>query len=527
MKRESELELINTTLIESLEQTLNIGKSAFHLWFDGLTLISLDDKLAVFTTPSKTRCTVLSSRYKPTIIEILSELIGFEVKVDIYCIEDKEKLPDPEIYNSTKEEVSYERELEDRRRDMGRNLLSDNDLDTMEHDSENGYNTVFEILTPPTDESSEKFSEFSSFYPPKNENSNEENESKKKTGERLSTVSNYTFENFVEGDSNRFAKAACMGVVEEPGFSYNPLFIYGNSGLGKTHLLYATISAMKKKHPELKIVYKKCESFVNELVLAIKQGATDIFKERYRSCDVLLIDDIQFIAGKELCQEEFFHTFSTLYESDKQIILTSDRRPSEIEPLADRLRSRFESGILADIKVPGFELRAAITRKKADKLGLNISTELIYHIAQRLRINIRQIEGVLKKIHMLCGLSGAVVTQDVVEEAIFSVDPGNMPNDILIERTLYCVSQKYGVSVEDLKSKKRTDSIAKARHIAIYLIKEILEEISLNEIGKIFGDRDHTTVHASLKKVASDIRTVNGVEDDIKKLIFDIKGFSS
>ncbi len=485
MKNMKDLEFINTTLIEVLKENLNMGPIAFNLWFEGLNLISLDDKLAVFTTPSKVRMNVITARYKSTIEELLSSIIGFEIKVDIYSLEEGEpKLPT--IYESSEEEKKYDAYLEDERRDMGNPLLSDSDFVNM--------------LEKPQEET----------Y----------------IAEKKSTLSLYTFENFVEGDSNRFAKAACMGVVEEPGFSYNPLFIYGNSGLGKTHLLYATISAMKQKHPELKIVYKKCESFVNELVLAIRQGATDVFKERYRSCDVLLIDDIQFIAGKELCQEEFFHTFSTLYEADKQIILTSDRPPSEIVPLADRLRSRFEGGILADIKVPGFELRAAITKKKADKLGLKISTDLIYHMAQRLRVNIRQIEGVLKKIHMLCGLSGKEITMDIVEEAIYSVDPGNMPNDILIHRTLENVSKKYGVSIEDLKSKKRTDSIAKARHVAIYLIKEIIEEISLSDIGKIFGDRDHTTVIASLKKVASDIRTVNGTEEDIKKLISDIKGYS-
>ena len=481
-----DLEFINSTLLTALDKTLDIGPVAFNLWFDGLTLISLDDKIAVFTTPSMIRMNVLLARYRLVMEELLSAIVGFKIKVDVYSLESDEEDKLPEIYTSSKVEDEYDMALEDERRDMGKPLLSDSDFINM--------------MENPQKESS--------------------------IAQKNSTLSLYTFENFVEGDSNRFAKAACMGVVEEPGFNYNPLFIYGNSGLGKTHLLYATISAMKKKHPELKIVYKKCESFVNELVVAIRQSSTDVFKERYRNCDVLLIDDIQFIAGKELCQEEFFHTFSTLYEADKQIILTSDRPPSEIVPLADRLRSRFESGIIADIKVPGFELRAAITKKKADKLGLNIPTELIYHIAERLRVNIRQIEGVLKKIHMLSRLSGKEITQDVVEEAIFSVDPGNMPNDLLIERTLYYVSQRYGVTVEDLKSKKRTDTIAKARHIAMYLIKEILEEISLTEIGKIFGDRDHATVIASLKKVASDIRTINGTEEDIKKLIFDIKGYT-
>ena len=477
-----ELNGITSSLLSVLREKLNIG-AAFNLWFDGLTLISLDDKLAVFTSPSTVRTSVLLARYRAVIVECLTEVIGFEVKVDIYCVEE-EKKNEVKIYSATTEEIEIERELEETRRVNGTPLLSDKDLDELGE----------RVDTP-------------------------------KPQQKKSILSTYTFDNFVEGDSNRFAKAACMGVAEEPGFNYNPLFIYGNSGLGKTHLLYATIKALREKHPEMKIVYKKCETFVNELVAAIRQGATDIFRERYRSCDVLLIDDIQFIANKELCQDEFFHTFSCLYEADKQIILTSDRLPSEINPLADRIRTRLEGGILADIKIPGFELRAAITKKKADSMGILISDELIMYMAGRLRVNIRQIEGVLKKIRMISGL-GKQVSKEVVDEAIFAVDPGNMPNDLLIERTLDSVSKKYGISVEDLKSKKRTDSIAKARHVAIYLIKEVLEEMSYKEIGQIFGGRDHTTVMASINKVNSDIRTVNGVKEDIKRLIHDIKGYT-
>lgn len=476
-----ELNIINSALLSSLSEKLDIG-SAFNLWFDGLTLISLDDKLAAFSSPSKLRKNVLSARYKNDISTCLAEIIGFEVEIDIISVEDAGTLPkEPKIYDSSSEELTVEKEV---RESQG-----------------NSFSTLFGIDSDKSDTSKSEFKI-----------------------DNITTLSQYTFDNFVEGDSNRFAKAACMGVAEEPGFNYNPLFIYGNSGLGKTHLLYATIKSIHEKHPEMKIVFKKCVEFVNELVMAIKQGATDVFRERYHSCDVLLIDDIQFIANKELCQDEFFHLFSSLYEADKQIILTSDRPPNEINPLADRIRSRLEGGILADIKVPGFELRAAIAKKKADAMNIAISDELIQYMAQRLRVNIRQIEGVLKKIRMLGGLSGKVVTKEVVDEAIFAVDPGNMPNDIVIERTLDAVSKKYGISVEDLKSKKRTDSIAKARHVAIYLIKEIIDEISYKEIGNIFGGRDHTTVMASINKVKSDIRTVNGVEEDIKRLTLEIKG---
>ena len=334
-------------------------------------------------------------------------------------------------------------------------------------------------------------------------------------------LDDYTFENFVEGSSNKFAKAACYAVAREPN-TYNPLFIYGNSGLGKTHLLYAIINYMKKNHEGINIVYKKCESFLEELIRAIKNGTTDAFKDKYRSCDVLLIDDIQFLAGREQTQEEFFHTFSALYESEKQIILTSDRPPMEIKPLEDRLRTRFEGGLLADVQPPSFELRIAIIKQKADAMRLTISNELIEYMAERLQNNIRQIEGVLKRIYAIHSLTSAEVTKEKIDEVISIIDPGNIPTDALIEKILSAVSRAYGVPVDQMKSKKRTDSITNARHVAIYLIKQ-LTELTLKEVGAIFG-RDHSTVVFSIDKVEKGIKTINNYESEINKLIKEIKG---
>jgi chromosomal replication initiator protein len=230
---------------------------------------------------------------------------------------------------------------------------------------------------------------------------------------------------------------------------------------------------MKKHHPSLKIVYKKCEGFLEELIAAIKKGSTSEFKEKYRKADVLLIDDIQFLAGKEQTQEEFFHTFSALYENDKQIILTSDRPPKEIEPLSDRLRTRFEGGLLADVQPPSFELRIAIIKKKADNMGLTISNEIIEYLAERLHNNIRQIEGVLKKLFALTSLTSTEVTKEKVDEVISIIDPGNIPTEALVEKILLAVGKSFGVTVEDLKSKKKTNNIANARHVAIYVIKKL------------------------------------------------------
>jgi chromosomal replication initiator protein len=279
---------------------------------------------------------------------------------------------------------------------------------------------------------------------------------------------------------------------------------------------------MKKNHPGLKIVYKKSETFINELIEAIGSGFTAPFKEKYRTADVLLIDDIQFLAGKEATQEEFFHTFSILYENDKQIILTSDRPPKEIKPLSDRLRTRFEGGLIADVQPPSFELRVAIIRKKADVMGINIAPPLVDYMADRLNNNIRQIEGVLKKLYFYTSFTGRELTKEDVDKSIAIVDPGNVPASVMVDRILSATAKKYGVTVEDIKSKKKTDSIANARHTAIYLIRK-LTPLSLKETGAIVN-RDHSTAHFSEEKVMLNIRTIKNYENELNALIKEIKG---
>ena len=342
----------------------------------------------------------------------------------------------------------------------------------------------------------------------------------------------YTFENFIVGSTNKFAHAACYAVANRPAnyesdtesslSTYNPLFIYGNSGLGKTHLMHATINRMKENNPDIKIIYTRGEDFTNQMIACLANKTMAEFHEKYRNCDVLLIDDIQFIAGKESTQEEFFHTFSVLYEADKQIILTSDRPPKDINPLEDRLRTRFEGGLIADVQPPNFELRAAIITKKSDAMGLEIEKELIDYLAERLQKDVRQIEGVLKRINAVTSLSGQKVTKEIVDQAISVIDPGNIPTDAMIERILKVVCRHYGISEENIKSKNRTDTVANARHTAIYIIKE-LTDLTLNEIGNIFG-RNHATVIASINKVNTNMRTIKNADADIKRMIKEIKG---
>ncbi len=310
----------------------------------------------------------------------------------------------------------------------------------------------------------------------------------------------YTFENFIVGSTNKFAHAACVAVANNPATNYNPLFIYGNSGLGKTHLLHATINRLKENNPNIKIVYTKGEDFTNQMIACLANKTMQDFHDKFRACDVLLIDDIQFIAGKTSTQEEFFHTFNELYEAKKQIILTSDRPPRDIEKLEERLRSRFEWGLIADIEPPDLELRIAIIKKKAEQVNAKIPRDVLTFLGENLRSNIRQIEGALKKLAALSFLSGKTITLDLAKDCISELLEGAEPVSVTVDKIFTAVFRKYKISKEDLTGKKRNKEIASARHITIYLIRE-LTEMSYPNIGKMFSDRDHSTIISSYNAV--------------------------
>ena len=459
----SELSDITAIILENISAKLP-ATSVFNLWFGNFELVSLTDEKAVFSSPTPLKKTVLTNKYMDIISDALEAAIGFKVNIEITC--DKvEKFVVVDIHEPEPVEIPDPAEIEGKRKH------------------------IESILNETTESSSQK--------------------------------DEYTFENFIEGESNKFVKAACLAVSKDPNY-YNPLFIHGHSGLGKTHLLYATIKELHKNYPSLKIVYKTCEDFMNELIDSISNRETAAFKEKYRKADVLLIDDVQFIAGKVATQEEFFHTFSSLYEADKQIILTSDRPPKDIQPLEDRIRSRFEGGLIVEVLPPSFELRTAIIKKKSTSMNLLISNELCDYMAERLQKNIRQIEGVFKRLYALNSLSSTPVTKESIDQAISYIDPGNIPTGIMVEKILSVVAKHFGVSIEDIKSRKRTENIANARHTALYLIRN-LTPLSLDEIGKIVG-RDHATVVFSNTKIENNIKTKNKAGSEIKKLIKEIKG---
>ena len=327
----------------------------------------------------------------------------------------------------------------------------------------------------------------------------------------------YTFDTFIVGGSNEFAYAACTSVAKGDS-TYNPLFIYGPSGLGKTHLIHAISHEMKKNNPDLNIIYVTGETFTNELIEAIAQKKdTTKFHEKYRSADVLLVDDVQFIGGKESTQEEFFHTFNILHSAGKQIVLTSDRPPKDIKILEDRIRNRFESGLIADISTPEFETRIAIIRRKAECLELNIPDEVAEFIANRLKSNIRQLEGAVKKLKALKSLAGSSPSISMAQSVIRDILTDDQPIPITVEKIIAEVANVYGVTPEDIRSNKRASQISTARKIAIYLVREITE-MPLASIGMEFGGRDHSTIVYAVNNVTASLRRDRNLRDTVETI---------
>lgn len=328
----------------------------------------------------------------------------------------------------------------------------------------------------------------------------------------------YVFEEFVIGNSNRFAHAASLAVAESPAKAYNPLFIYGGVGLGKTHLMHAIGHYIKDQNSSAKVLYISSEKFTNELINSIKDDKNVEFRNRYRNVDVLLIDDIQFIAGKERTQEEFFHTFNALHEANKQIIISSDRPPKEIPTLEDRLRSRFEWGLTTDIQAPDFETRIAILRKKAEAENYQVNNEVFDFIARKIKSNIRELEGALTRVTAYSSLTNKDVSVDLAQEALKDIISSSKPKQVNVDMIKDIVSQHYNVQISDFDSKRRTRSITYPRQVAMYLSRE-LTDLSLPKIGECFGGRDHTTVIHAYDKISNDINN----NSDLKEVILQLR----
>lgn len=329
----------------------------------------------------------------------------------------------------------------------------------------------------------------------------------------------YTFDTFVVGNSNRFAHAACLAVAESIAKAYNPLFIYGGVGLGKTHLMHAIGHHVYKENKNAKILYVTTEKFTNELIDAIKDDKNTQFRNKYRNMDVLLIDDIQFLAKKERTQEEFFHTFNALYEANKQIIISSDRPPKEIPTLEERLRTRFEWGLISDIQAPDFETRIAILRKKAQNENIYVSDDVLSYIADNINSNIRELEGALIRIVAFASLTNSEINFDLAKKALSGIIDDRPKAPLSCDYIQEKVASAFSIKITDLKSKKRTRSITYPRQIAMFLSRE-MTEMTLPQIGAAFGGRDHTTVMHAIDKINNDISndiTFSKSIEDIRK----------
>ncbi|TDM10422.1 chromosomal replication initiator protein DnaA [Macrococcus lamae] len=332
-----------------------------------------------------------------------------------------------------------------------------------------------------------------------------------------------TFDTFVIGSGNRFSHAASLAVAEAPAKAYNPLFIYGGVGLGKTHLMHAIGHYVMEHKENAKVVYTSSEKFTNEFINSIKDNKTEEFRSKYRNVDVLLIDDIQFLAGKESTQEEFFHTFNELHQNNKQIVISSDRAPKEIPTLEDRLRSRFEWGLITDVTPPDLETRIAILRKKSEEENIEIPNEAMLYIASQIQSNIRELEGALTRVTAYSRLVKRELTPDLVAEALKDIISTNKPKKISIQDIQTIVGSFYNVRMEDFTAKKRTKSIAFPRQIAMYLARE-LTDYSLPKIGEEFGGRDHTTVIHAHEKIKTQIEHDAALKKEIENLEKEITG---
>ena len=433
----NELEAIFEQIKSEIAKDLPI--STFNLWFDPVSIHSYENDTIIFASNSSFNFNVISKKYMPLLKKGFSEHLGFDQEIDL-------------IFTGTPSST------EKIARQLGVEIKKDTD------------------------------------------------EAPKVDGERIKGILpidynfQYTFDNFIVGGSNKLAHAACTAVASRPACDYNPLFIYGPSGLGKTHLMSAIINEITSKNPKARVIYIKGDDFTNEMIQSLSNNEMQKFREKYRKCDILLIDDIQFIAGKTSTQEEFFHTFNALYEDHKQIVLSSDRPPKDIQPLQERILSRFEWGLIADIQPPDLELRIAIIKKKAEQVNITLSDEVLTFLAENLRSNIRQIEGAIKKLSAIIFLEGKEVTMEIAATCLQEITGGVVPVQVIVDKIFSAVFNKYGISKADLLGQRRNKDIANARHISIYLIRQI-SEMSYPGIAKIFN-RDHTTIISSCETVS-------------------------
>ncbi len=536
MQKNDDLSAIWKFMYDNMIEDHAITVTAIDLWFGNFDLREITDEKAVFAVDQTAKVDIIKKRYTDYLKEHLDRVIGFAPpNIEIYVDESlrgappvgegiisplrmaKENMARKQAEAAKAEDQNKKADLKSIPNKEGiYGVMREETASDEEYEEENLFfeSRAMEIEDKQIKKESQIRAAAEEVDP---------EEVLRGTGERRITLNtDYTFENFIVGSSNSFAHAASLSVANSPGGQYNPLFLYGNSGLGKTHLMYAIANRALEKNPYMKVIYVKGEEFMNQLIDALRVKKNYEFREKYRKADMLLIDDIQFIAGKESTQTEFFHTFDALYEDHKQIIITSDKPPREIENLDDRIRSRFEFGLIADIKPPDYELRLAILKEKARSNNLEIPQDVLSFLAEKLQSNIRQIEGVIKKLGANHFLSGVPVTMDMVRSSVPEFIRESESLNDFVDKIILCVSERYKTTPEDILGPKRNKEIKNARNIAMYIVRS-MTGLSLPKIGNIFN-RDYSTVHSNLsyfeKQVCCDAvldAEIRDIEKEVKK----------
>ena len=501
---EAELSGIWQAVLEVMRDSYQGSNQSFELWFGHAKLAFLDAESAVLVCENKMKQSVISDRYLTFIRESLREILGYlpELTVEIdpsLAPPLAEAQAEPPIRSVLATVAAHSPTMQQLMRE--RAARGDASRPSPSRDS-----------SPVTAEEEPE---------PREPESRRAADPAPAGDVQLTLNDDYTFENFIVGRSNHFAHAAALNVADNVGMKINPLFIWGPSGLGKTHLMYAIANRAMKRDPSLRVVYVKAEEFMNQMIKAIQAGTNQQFRQKYRTADMLLIDDIQFIAGKDSTQTEFFHTFDALYEDKKQIILTSDRPPKELTSLEERIRSRFEAGLLVDIQPPDYELRVAILRDKIGQNDMDVPVDVVDFLAQNLQENIRQLEGVVKKLAMKHLLTGDPINMEMVLRTVPEYLHATEPVAETVDRIISNVAAHYGVKPDDILGKDRKKNIQTARNVSMYVVRS-MTSASLPQIG-VYFNRDHSTVHSNIGKVESEIASDAVFEATVGEIMKEIK----
>ena len=501
-----DLSAIWQIILNQIRTESSMPETAIDLWFGKFKMVSLSTDKVVFASDSEMKRGIIADKYTDFLSEHVYNVIGFKPEVEI--IVDVTLSPTTNqmrmIRNGESDASSEQSALQAEAKNEFFFFDDEENYEEEENESENTSLVIEEQI----------ISEHLASAGGKSIHRSME--------KKLSFNPDYTFENFIVGSSNSLAHSGALAVAKTPGRKYNPLFLYGNSGLGKTHLMYAIANKVLERDPSMRVIYVKGEEFMNQLIDSLREKTTAEFREKYRKADMLLIDDIQYIAGKESTQYEFFHTFDALYEDHKQIIITSDKPPREMVTLEERIRSRFESGLVVDIQPPDFELRLAILQNKADQNNLVIPTDVLTYLAEKLQSNIRQIEGVIKKLGANHFLSGLPVTIEMVRSSVPEFMRDSESENDIVKRIVECVANRFNTTPEEIYGRRRNKDIKNARNVATKIIRD-MTSLSLPKIGALMGNRDYSTVHSNLQAVENQIVEDPTLEATISEIVKEVK----